>query len=449
MAGILVSIPQRRFSVLRSLSLVAVLVLVAPAPAADIPSALTDYVYKKDDSFSWKLVDKKESDFGTVYTIDLISQTWHDIKWDHKLQVYVPKGVKPQPTMLLWNQGGTPGAVENLLGVELARRVGAPVAMLFGIPKQPLFGGKREDALIAETFVRYLETKDASWPLLFPMVKSLIRAMDALQAFAKDEWNYEVKDFVVTGASKRGWTSWLTAATGDKRVKAIAPLVIDTLNMPVQMENHIKSFGRYSEMINDYTARQLVPLPDTEDARKLWRMVDPYVYRERITVPKMIINGTNDPYWPQDALNTYWDDLKGEKYILYVPNAGHDLTEVNADGKKERFPQRAVNTLAAFARAQIFNLPMPNLSWVCTEADGLCKLSVQAGKPKAVRVWVADAPTRDFRKSRWVEDKAAQSPFEVKAPEKGFRVFYAECDYDMNGLSYTLCTQLRVLEAKK
>src|SRR5262249_16831414 len=150
-------------------------------------------------------------------------------------------------------QGGTPRAAGNILGVELSKKVGAPIAFLYGIPKQPLFGGKSEDALIAETFVRYLETKDGSWPLLFPMVKSLIRAMDALQAFAKEEWKFEVRDFVVTGASKRGWTTWLTAATGDKRVKAIAPLVIDTLNMPAQMENQLKAFGKPSEMIKDYT----------------------------------------------------------------------------------------------------------------------------------------------------------------------------------------------------
>jgi PhoPQ-activated pathogenicity-related protein len=436
------------------LSLCLALPLVAPrgALAEDdaIPSELTDYVNAKDDSFTWKLEDTAKSDFGTVYTIDMVSQTWHDIKWDHKLQVIVPKDTKPQATMLLWNQGGRPGTTSGLLGMQIAQRVKAPVAFLFGIPKQPLFGGKTEDSLIAETFVRYLESKDATWPLLFPMVKSLIRTMDTIQAFAKEEWKFDVTHFVVTGGSKRGWTSWLTAATGDKRVKAIAPIVIDTLNMPVQMENQVKAFGKPSEMIRDYTSRNLVPIPKSPEGTKLWRMIDPWVYRERLKLPKMIINGANDPYWPLDALNSYWDDLKGDKWVLYVPNAGHDLRERDANGKSAPLPLRAINTLAAFARCMIFDKPMPGLKWVCDEKEGICRLEVNSGaKAVSTRVWKSEAPTRDFRKARWVEDNGAKLPTTVTSPEIGFRAFFAETEYELDDLRFTLSTQLRILEAKK
>lgn len=422
----------------------------AAAPAVPAPPTdLVDYVTKKDDSFSWKLTDTKKSDAATIYEIDLVSQTWHDIKWDHKVQVFVPKDAKPQATMVLWNTGGTPNLLSKVLGLQIAERVKAPVAFLYGVPKQPLFDGKREDTLIAETFVRYLDTKDGSWPLLFPMVKSVVRAMDALQEFAKKEWDHDVKSFVITGASKRGWTTWLTAATGDKRVKAIAPIVIDTLNMPAQFKNQVAAFGKPSDMIRPYTERKLFPIPDTAEGKKLWLMMDPWVYREKLAVPKLIINGTNDPYWPLDALNSYWDDLKGDKWILYVPNAGHDLRERGSDGKPELLPMRAVNTLSAFCHCQIFDKPMPKLTWACDEKDGACRLAVTAAKPKAVRVWKAEAETRDFRKARWTEDAGATFPVDVTAPEKGFRAFYAEVAYEMDGLKFDLCTQLRILEAKK
>jgi PhoPQ-activated pathogenicity-related protein len=425
----------------RFIALLTLIVLAFPARAD-----LHEYVKKAEPSYSWKLKEKKDTPQGTIYELHLISQEWQRIKWEHALVIYQPKDSKPRDVMFLWNTGGKPSPFNNLFALQIANNVGAPIAFLYDIPNQPLFDGKKEDALIAETFVRSLQNKDDSWPLLFPMVKSVVKSMDAIQAFAKEEWKFEVKKFVVSGASKRGWTSWLTAATEDPRVKAIAPLVIDMLNLQEQMPHQVKCFGQFSDMIADYTKRQLVPIPDTPEAKRLWRDVDPWAYRDKLTQPKMIILGTNDPYWTQDALNLYWNDLKGDKWVLYVPNAGHGL-EQQYENKKDRV--RSLSTLAAFAKHQMTDMPMPKLSWK-HGGDDTCILTLKTDPPpKATRVWMTESNTLDFRKSKWVEsetkiDKGAICS-ECVCPKEGYRAFFAECEFEIEGLRYYLSTQLRVV----
>jgi PhoPQ-activated pathogenicity-related protein len=423
---------------------------IVVAALACVPTARADllqYVGEPEPKFSWKLQGKTQTSAGTIYNLHVVSQVWHGITWTHQLQVYQPAGVKPRSTMLMYNTGGKADAGNIALGLELATKSKSPVAILYDIPNQPLFGGKTEDGLIAETFVRYLDSNDGSWPLLFPMVKSVVKAMDTLQAFAKEEWKQPIDNFVISGASKRGWTTWLTGAS-DPRVKAIVPLVIDTLNMTTQMEYQKRSFGTYSEQIADYTERGLVPIPDTEPAKKLWRMVDPYFYRERITQPKMVILGNNDPYWTVDALNLYWDGLKGDKYITYVPNAGHNLSQ-GEKGKGEDH-SRALASLAAFALLQIDGKPLPKITWKQEEKDGKSWITATANPaPSAARMWFAEAPTKDFRKARWLEKPASINGSTVRGAVESrpndYEAFYLDLDYDAGGLPYHLCTQIRVV----
>jgi PhoPQ-activated pathogenicity-related protein len=410
-----------------------------------------DYVKQPDAAFAWKIQGKTALAEGTVYDLHLVSQVWQGITWEHQLQVYVPKDVKPTATMFLWNQGGKANAASIAFGMDLAKKMNAPVAILYGIPNQPLFDGKKEDALIAETFVRYLKTKDESWPLLFPMVKSMARAMDALQAFAKQEWHIEITHFVVSGASKRGWTTWLTAIA-DARVKALAPCVIDTLNMQAQLPHQLKSYGRYSDMIADYTKRGLVPMPDTPEARRLWAMVDPWIYRARLKQPTMIINGTNDPYWTQDALNLYWDDLPGAKWLLYVPNAGHNLVQKHDGPTVLPDLTRALGTLAAFARNQIHDEPMPRVKWVHKGTGATRQLEIHVEPtPVAARIWSAQAASRDFREAKWADRTLDTKNLtaEMTAPADGFMAYFAELEYESAGLRYFLSTQLRIVGKKE
>jgi PhoPQ-activated pathogenicity-related protein len=407
---------------------------------------LLGYVKKPDAAFRWEVRQRMSSSQGTIYDLHLVSQVWQGIQWEHQLQVYQPRDVAPNSTLLLWNTGGNAKPESMKLAMDLAGRIQAPVAFLYNIPNQPLLGDKTEDALIAETFVRYLNTRDENWPLLFPMVKSVVRAMDALQAFSEQEWKKKAEKFIVTGASKRGWTSWLTGAA-DSRVTAIAPFVIDTLNMKKQNVHQREAFGTYSEEIDDYTKRGLVPMPETREANRLWSMVDPYFYRDRLAMPKLLVNGNNDPYWTADALNLYWDGLKGPKWVTYVPNAGHNLQEHHADGHKDN--ERAIGALAAFARAQITGQSLPRLKWQHSGDNGSMRLTVEADPPPSgARLWQALAPTQDFRRSPWTEHPVkidgGTIVGEAAAPAEGYSVFYIELDYSLDGLPYHLSTQVRV-----
>jgi PhoPQ-activated pathogenicity-related protein len=408
--------------------------------AAPCRAGLDDYVKTADPAFAWKQTEQQKTPHGTVTNLELTSQVWQGITWTHSLRIYESDRVTYDDAVLLFITGGStgnkPGGDMEQFSFTLANLTGARVALLSHVPNQPLLGDKKEDALIAETFVRYLETKDETWPLLFPMVKSAVKAMDAVQAWAKKGGQFEVKRFVVTGASKRGWTTWLTGAVDD-RVIAIAPMVIVMLNMGPQGPNQLDVWGDYSEQIQDYVQRGLMQKAQTGPGTKLWHMVDPFTFRERLTKPKMLINGSNDPYWTLNALDLYWDGLIGPKYLVELPNAGHGL-ESNRDW--------AVNGLAAFFRANVTGRTLPRLDWKFeSPPDGPYTLTINADPaPKSARLWSAEADNRDFRQSKW--ESTSLSPggvvtAEIEAPKGGRKkAVFGSLEYELDGIPYRLTT---------
>jgi len=399
--------------------------------------ALENYVQAPDSTYSWKKRTTTETNGVTVTQLDLTSQKWRDSVWTHTVQVVRPAKVRNPDIALLFVTGDGNGT-RNLPMLQIfAERAGAMAAVITRVPNQPLYDGRKEDALIAYTFDQYLKTKDETWPLLFPMVKSAVRAMDAIQEFAKQEHKEGVKRFVVSGASKRGWTTWLTGAA-DPRVKAIAPMVIDMLNMRAQVRWADEMYGKQSEKIKDYVDLGLIARMDDPDMTRLRNWVDPYSYRNKYTMPKLILLGTNDPYWTVDSLRHYFADLPEPKLIYQTPNAGHDL-----GGGKE-----ATQTLAAFFQIIDDNQAIPKMEWDIK--DG--KLALKVDQPaKAALLWTADSTDRDFRNDHWtsrpltVQSGSSRASAEVEKPETGYRAFLGEVTLTSpTGQEYKLSTEARV-----
>lgn len=406
---------------------------------------LAAYLAKPEPAYRWESRGERKVPGGTIYELHLVSQVWQGITWEHKLQLFRPDEVAHPRFCTLLNTGGSGSAEEDLLGMAMARGGGTLFAILYNIPNQPLYGGKTEDELVAYTWLKYMETGDESWPLHFPMAKAVLKAMDALQAFAKKAEMPAIDQFLITGASKRGWTTWLAGASRDPRIKAIAPMVIDILNVLEQMPHQLAAYGKPSEQVGDYTEVGMLDKLKTPEGKRLMALEDPYSYRNLLTLPKLIILGTNDRYWTQDALNLYWDGLKGPKWVLYTPNSGHGLED----------RERLFNTLTAFIRATAAGQPWPKMSWrYRSDRDGTTLSLSSDPPPVSARLFRAYALTQDFRDSKWTSEPMERSgrgfTGRLADPEKGYVAMFGEATYELGGKTFTLSTQIRIRpEAKR
>jgi PhoPQ-activated pathogenicity-related protein len=427
------------------------------APAGE--TALDRYVARPDPSYSWKLADAIERDGAKQFVIALTSQSWRSPQevdrtlWEHWLVVVVPPRVEARTAFLLIGGGRNrpePPRGADELALRMALETGSVAAELRMVPNQPLvFNGdgkaRSEDDLIAYTWDRYLKTGDETWPARLPMVKSAVRAMDCVQEFLRSErgGGHPIEAFTLAGGSKRGWTTWCTAAV-DRRVKAIVPIVIDVLNVAESMRHHVAVYGFYSAAVGDYH-RQGLMRKEAGDPRlrALYEIEDPYSYRARLTMPKYVVNASGDEFFCPDSSRFYWEGLPGEKTLRYVPNAPHSLRETDA-----------AQGIIAFHHMVLSAKPRPAYAWTF-EKDGAIRVTARE-KPREVRLWHAtNTEARDFRfykigrayASRPLAAEADGSFIgRVEPPARGWTAFFVELDFE-SGCRHPLkaSTAVRVL----
>ncbi len=380
--------------------MVVVLICCWPVLASE-QTALDRYIATPDAHYGYKLLHDEKSDDFTAYLLEMTSQQWlteNEVDkpiWKHWVTIIKPKEIT-SPTALLFITGGSnekpaPDKADQKL-TQIATVTKSVVAELRMVPNQPLVfkgeeKGRTEDALIAYTWDKYLRTGDEKWPARLPMTKSAVRAMDTVTDFtSKPEWqDKKIEKFVVAGASKRGWTTWTTGAV-DKRVVAIVPIVIDMLNVIPSFKHHYAAYGFWAPAVHDYEVMGIMNWTDTPEYAALMKIEEPYEYRDRLTMPKLMINAAGDQFFLPDSSQFYWKDLPGPKYIRYVPNADHSLKDTDA-----------LNSLVSFHDAIIRKKALPEFTWSSPEA-GTIRVECKT-KPSKVKLWQATNPNaRDFRK---------------------------------------------------
>ncbi len=363
-------------------------------------TALDRYVAEPDDAYKWSVVATRQEGPLTVTVIEMTSQRWLSPKevskpeWRHHLTVIRPEKVESD-TSLLFIGGGSNDKAEipktDAMLATFAARTNTIVTELRMIPNQPLeFLGdgvaRKEDDLIAYGWRQFLDGGDEQWLARFPMTKAAVRAMDTVQAFAQspEGGRRAVTKFVVSGGSKRGWTTWTTAAV-DSRVVAIMPAVIDMLNLRPSFVHHWQAYGFWAPAVGDYVTHGIMDRMNEPRFEQLLTLVEPYAYRDRLTIPKYIVNASGDQFFLPDSWQFYFGDLQGETYLRYVPNTDHSLRRSNAP-----------EGLLAFYASIVRGVPRPKFEWRA-EKDGTLELRAST-KPAKVMLWQAsNATARDFR----------------------------------------------------
>ena len=397
-----------------------------------------------DDAYQYETIGEFKVGPCTAYSLKMTSQTWRDAPWTHWLSILVPPVVKHDDAAVLFITGGSTrsgqpkaDSTEAQLFAYIASMAQTPIAILQQVPNQPLHGDRYEDDLIAFTYDKFLTNQGDDWPLLLPMVESARRAMDTTTTVMKQKTGTTIDRYVVSGASKRGWTTWLTAAA-DKRVIAIAPMVIDMLNLQSQMKQQIQSYGKFSRMIEPYLKFNLPERFETKRGQELQNIVDPYSYREQLTLPKLMVLGTNDPYWTVDAANLYFPDLQGTKHLYYLANAGHGLGPTIAP------------TVATFFQKSIAGETFQTVKWE-TGADGQFHVKWK-GENGSATLWTATSETRDFRESQWKSrklDGGNTVTVNIPEPETGWIAYYVELEFPgILAFKYNVATEIQVLPKK-
>ena len=411
---------------------------------------LDAYVHKDDASFNYVIEKVQEFDDYFVHSIRMNSQNFLQSKdvnktsWSHWLTVIEPKEVKAETALLVISSGDTndpmPKAQDALIEIALASN--SLVAELKAIPNQPLkFSDESfdrwEDAIIAYTWNKFFLTGETRWPARMAMTKSAIAAMDTIQAVFKRN---NVNSFVVTGASKRGWTTWTAAAT-DNRVIAIIPLVIDMLNIKPSFEHHWQAYGFWAPAIQDYVDMNTMDWWGSPEAEMLFKLVDPYSYKDRYQFPKYIINAAGDEFFIPTSSQFYYDQLPGEKHIRYVPNVGHSLNG-----------SYIIEAIASFYISILNSSPRPEYSWNFLE-NGQIEFTSD-NQPSEVKLWWADNPSsRDFRldvigkswKSKSIKINAEGKYISsIDKPEEGWRAYFVEAIYGSNSLPFIITSEVKV-----
>lgn len=399
----------------------------ANSSAAPPPVNMTEldrYVRVVDPEFGWtdSHYNFSFADDYVAYLFNLTSVAYLNASltdrsvWTHTVVYVVPTKLNASCdtayVWLTWGENGQPWSgtgqddVDIAVVTQVAIGTGCPAVAIYEIPNQRICWYDdptnpycdSEDGAIAYTFNRYLyRNKSAEWLLLFPMAKAGIRALDAIEEISAQVFHQPMTKFIVSGASKRGWTTWLVGATDYKnRVIAIVPVVLDALNFGSFIHRQWRSYNAFTFALRPYADFGLTGATDMETFQTWSTEIDPYYYRERLTMPKFAINAVGDEFQLLDDQAHWAHDMPGEMKTILIKDADHIL--ITNFGL-------VIQAAVSFCQSVVFGIARPSYTWMIDPLSGQIKVTTNVA-PLSVSLVQTTIPTkqRDFRDVVLTED---------------------------------------------
>lgn len=422
-----------------------------PLPPPNPQNVLDAYIARSDPSFAWKVEKTFKGDGYHGVVIDLTSQTWltpeetNRSTWKHWLTLTVPDRLTSDKGFLYIGGGSNDrdapkGPTDRF--AQIAVETGSVVAELGQVPNQPMRfpdspdTARTEDDIIAYLQARYDAEKSPEGLLRLPMVKSGTAAMTAIQQFMASDSKTKIDGFVVAGASKRGWTTWLVGLE-DPRVIGMIPIVINVLDVDATTRHHWETMGYFSPALYDYVNHKLIPFEIGGPRLSAVNAIeDPLNYRgrARMKIPKFIINAVGDEYFPPDNTKFSYHLLPAQKQLRMLPNSKHSTQGTDI-----------AESMTAWYDSVINGRGVPTYSWIVRE-DGALVVDPGPMKPSEVRLWQGTNPkARDFRVDTLGANAFTSTPLQTQAdgtyvgniekPAEGFTAYFVELTYP-SGMKY-------------
>lgn len=286
----------------------------------DFSKVLSGFVKDYDANYKFEVLEEKQGEGYKAYILDFTSQSWHPEKtvppvWRHWLTVIVPKQRVKDTGMLVLTDGFStleaPMSEIPPYFISLAVSSKSVVSILEGFPRDKVGIYKTPAQMIymePSEFVswslkQYFETHEVSWIVFCPLVKTVVRAMDAVQELLIKNLRSEIplKEFVLC-ADTPFFISWLVPAI-DNRVIGLVSINSTAFHLEQQIKRMFMDEINFPDFFAEMDDAGLLPLLETEDGENLLKVIDPYYYRENLKIPKLIISLNNNQWKDVIALS--------------------------------------------------------------------------------------------------------------------------------------------------